>query len=460
MNGFVDRDTDITALKEQYDTDEPSLITVWGRRRVGKTELVEHSIRDRDDVVYYQATETTKQVQLDDFVAEAARTVPGVQRIRREWEDVLSYLIEQDALIVLDEFPFLIESDTSLPSVVQRLWDHEVAGTSATLVLVGSSISMMKEKVMSGGSPLYGRFDMRLQLEELPFGAATEFFPDYDAEEMVLAWGVFGGTPHYLQAVDDDRPLEENIRDAVLSKRGYLHDEPEYVLRTELENPNRYFSILKAIAAGNETSNEIAQTAGIDSDQVSHYLKNLQDLEIIDREVPVTENPAQSRRGQYVLRDALFRFWFRFVYGQGEKYDRAGTDAFEELIEPHLADAVSPKFEELCRSAVYSFYDKYTFDRVDRWWYQEQEVDVVGLTTNETLVAGECKFTSQPMGYDVLTDLESDVEDIRWTPQGGGDIAKEFCLFSRNGFNRSLIEAAGERDDLRLFSIEDIVSAL
>lgn len=459
MEAFVNRDADIAALQEQYNTGDPSLITVWGRRRVGKTELVEHSIRDRDEVVYYQATETTKQVQLDDFVAEAGRTFPGIERIRREWEDVLGYLFEQDALIVLDEFPFMIESDESLPSVVQRLWDHEVEGTSATLVIVGSSISMMKEKVMGGGSPLHGRFDMRLQLDELSFDAATEFFPDYNPEEKVLAWSVFGGTPHYLQAVDDDRPLRENIRDAVLSKRGFLHDEPEYVLRTELANPNRYFSILKTIAAGNETSNEIAQAAGIDSDQISHYLKNLQDLEIVSREVPVTENPAQSRRGQYVLQDALFRFWFRFVYGQGDKYDRAGTDAYEELIEPHLADAVSSKFEGLCRNAVYDLYDVHTFDRVGRWWYQEQEVDVVGLTAGETMVAGECKFTGQPMGYDVLNALESDVEDIRWTPRGGGDVAHEFCLFSRSGFNRSLIEAAQERDDLRLFSTEAVVTA-
>jgi AAA+ ATPase superfamily predicted ATPase len=459
MDAFVDRDRDLTALRDQYDADDPSLITVWGRRRVGKTELVEHSVRDRDDVVYYQATETTRQVQLDDFVTGAARTFPGVERIRREWEDVLGYLVEQDALVVLDEFPFLIESDESLPSVVQRLWDHDVEETSATLVLVGSSISMMKETVMSGGSPLHGRFDMRLQLEELPFDAATEFFPEYDPEETVLAWAVFGGTPHYLQAVDDERPLRENIREAVLSRRGFLHDEPEYVLRTELADPNRYFSILKTIAAGNRTSNEIAQAAGIDADQISHYLKNLQDLEIVGREVPVTENPAQSRRGQYVLEDALFRFWFRFVYGQSDKYDRAGADAYEELIEPHLADAVSPKFEDLCRTAVYELYDEYTFDRVGRWWYRGQEVDVVGLTTGETMVAGECKFTSQPMGYDVLSDLEDDVEDVRWTPRDGATVAHEFCLFSRSGFSQSLIEATEERDDLRLFSIEDIVTA-
>lgn len=341
MASFVDRNGEIDARRERYTAAAPALIAVWGRRRVGKTELVERSIRGREGAIQYQATETTKQVQLDDFVAEAAATYPGVDRIRREWDDVLGYLIEQDAVIVLDEFSFLIEADETLPSVIQRLWDQEADETAATIVLIGSSISMMKEKVMSGGSPLHGRFDMRLQLRELDFDAAMELFPAYAPEEGVLAWGVFGGTPHYLQAVDDDRPLRDNVHDATLSKRGFLHDEPEYVLRTELVEPSRYFAILKAIAGGKTEANEIAQTAGVDSDQISRYLKNLQDLEIIRREVPVTENPAQSRRGRYRLQDALFRLWFRFVYGQGDKYDRAGEDAYEELIEPHLAGFVS-----------------------------------------------------------------------------------------------------------------------
>ncbi len=459
MTEFVDREEDLEALRTRYDADEPSLIAVWGRRRVGKTELVEQSVRGREDTVLYQATETTEQVQLDDFVDVATDAFPGIDRIRREWEDLLGYLLDGGAVIVLDEFPYLVEADESLPSVVQRLWDREADETSATVVVIGSSISMMKETVMAGGSPLHGRFDMRLQLQELEFDAAMEFFPDYDPEEQVFAWGVFGGTPHYLQAVDDDRPLEDNIHDAVLSKRGFLHDDPEYVLRTELADPNRYFAILKAIAAGNERSNEVAQAAGVDSDQISNYLKNLQDLEIVRREVPVTENPVQSRRGQYKLQDALFRFWFRFVYGQGDKYDRAGEDAYEELIAGHLPDFVSPKFEELCREALSDLYEGYTFERVGRWWYRDREVDVVGLTTAATLVAGECKFTSNPVGYDVLSDLEDDAAEIRWSPKGG-DVDTEYCLFSRSGFRQSLLEAADERGDLRLFSIEDVLGSV
>lgn len=312
---------------------------------------------------------------------------------------------------------------------------------------------------MAGGSPLHGRFDMRLQLRELDFDAAMEFFPAYAPEEQVLAWGVFGGTPHYLQAVDDDRPLCDNVHDAVLSKRGFLHDEPEYVLRTELAEPNRYFAILKAIAGGKTEANDIAQTAGVDSDQISRYLKNLQDLEIIRREVPVTENPAQSRRGRYRLQDALFRFWFRFVYGQGNKYDRVGEDAYEELIEPHLAGFVSSAFEDLCQSGIYELCGEYTFDRVGRWWYQEREVDAVGLTSGSTLVAGECKFTNSPVGYDLLNSLEEDVEEIRWSPTSD-EVDYQYCLFSRSGFRQSVLEAENEREDLRLFTVADVVEAL
>jgi len=359
-------------------------------------------------------------------------------------------------VVVLDEFPFLIEADESLPSVVQRLWDHELDDTAGTLVLIGSSISMMTEKVMSGGSPLHGRFDTRLRLGELPFDAVSQLLPAYDPDEQVFAWAIFGGTPHYLQAVDDGRSLAANVREAVLSKRGFLHDEPEYVLRTELAEPNRYFAVLRAIAAGETTPNEIAQTAGIGADQISNYLKTLQDLEIVRRRVPVTEDPVNSRRGRYELQDALFRFWFRFVYGHGDRYDRVGADAYERLVEPHLPDFASSTFEELCRRATRELYDDYTFDRIGSWWYQEREVDVVGLTTQSTLVVSECKFTNSPVGYDVLQRLEDDAAEIRWPPRD----ETEYCLFARSGFRQSLQEAATDRNDLRLVSTPEALATL
>jgi AAA+ ATPase superfamily predicted ATPase len=458
MDRFVDRETELSRLRDCYDSDEAELVVVFGRRRLGKTELVRESLSDRDDAVQYQATETTARIQLDEFADVAAESFPGVDRVESDWESLLGYLAERDAVVVLDEFPYLIDADDSLPSVVQRLWDQELQDTAATIILIGSSISVMEEATLLGNSPLFGRFTEKLDLRQLDFQTAREFLPDsYTPEEQVFAWGTFGGTPYYLDGVDLDHDLGTVVQQSVLSQQGFLHNEPEYVLRTELTEPNRYFAILKAIAAGNTTANEIAQTVGIDGRQISTYAQKLERLRLVEREVPVTEDATSSRRGRYRILDPLFRFWFRFVYGNGGRYDRLDEEAYETVVEPEMADFVSPEFENLCRAALPALYPNETFVDVGRWWYKEHEVDVVGLTNGRTIVAGECKFTNAPLDYSALASLEGHADEIRWSPDSGGDATRKYALFARNGFTQSVQEAAADRDDLRLFDLEEII---
>ena len=201
MDAFVDRDAELRRLTDCYESTAAELAVVYGRRRLGKTELVKQSIADRDGVVFYQAREKTKTLQLDQFASAAAETYPGVERIQQEWEPLLGYLAEQDAIVVLDEFPYLIAGDESLPSVLQAMFDHEIADSAATFVLVGSSISMMEEAALLGNSPLYGRATVTLDVNQLSFSAAMELLgePD-DPTEQIRYWGVFGGTPYYLEA--------------------------------------------------------------------------------------------------------------------------------------------------------------------------------------------------------------------------------------------------------------------
>ncbi|MBP1988185.1 ATP-binding protein [Halolamina salifodinae] len=460
MARFVDRAAEISRLRGCYGSDEADMVVIFGRRRLGKTELVRESLAGRDDAVLYQATETTPQVQLDEFVDIASESFPGVGRIKQEWESLLGYLAEQGAVVVLDEFPYLIDADESLPSVVQRLWDQEIQNTAATLVLVGSSISMMEEATLLGNSPLYGRFSEKIDLRQLDFDAACEFFPDsYTPEEQVFAWGVFGGTPYYLDGVDLDHDLGTVIQQSILSQQGFLHNEPEYVLRTELTEPNRYFAILKAIAAGNTTANEIAGTVGIDGKQISTYTQKLERLRLVEREVPVTEDKTKSRRGRYRILDPLFRFWYRFVYGSEDRYERLGDDTYETVIESGMADFVSQGFETLCQDALPDLYSEETFVDIGRWWYKEHEVDIVGLTDGGTMVAGECKFTSSPLDYSAFASLEEHADEIRWSADSG-EVKREYALFARSGFTQSVREAAAERDDLQLFDLDRIVESV
>jgi uncharacterized protein len=457
MEHFVNREDELTRLRGCYGSDDAEMVVIFGRRRLGKTRLVQHSLSDRDDAVIYQATETTDQIQLDEFVDVASETFPDITQIKQTWEALLGYLGDHNGIVVLDEFPYLIDADESLPSVIQRLWDQRFQTTSGTLILVGSSISMMEEATLLGNSPLYGRFTERLDLRPLAFSAAQEFMPDdYPPEQRIVTWGIFGGVPYYLDGIDLTQPLGTVLTDEVLSQKGYLHNEPEYVLRTELTDPNRYFAILTAIAAGKTTSNEIAQAVGIDGKQISTYTQKLERLRLIEREVPITEEKAKSRRGRYRILDPLFRFWFRFVYGKETRYERLGEDAYEAVIEPELPDFVSQEFETLCQDALPNLYPEKTFLDIGRWWYKEHEVDAVGFTTDGTMVVGECKFTNAPLDYSALASLENHASEIHWTPDvGDGDT--EYALFTRSGATQSVQEAVSEREDLRLFDLTAVV---
>jgi AAA+ ATPase superfamily predicted ATPase len=461
MPDFVNRTEELARLRELYASDDAELAVIFGRRRLGKTELVKESLKECDDSIVYQAKQKTSALQLQQFIDTAAESYPGVARIREVWDEILGYLAEQDAIVVLDEFPYLVEQDESLPSVIQALFDHELDDSAATFVLVGSSISMMEDAALLGNSPLYGRSSLKLDVRQLPFDAAMDFFADaYTPDEQILAWGVFGGVPYYLEEVSPDATLAENIQRAILSRHGTLHEEPDYVLRMELTEPTRYFSILEAIAGGNTSRNEIAGTTGIDYNQLSKYLNRLSRLRLVDQHVPITEQKARSKRSRYRIRDPFFRFWFHFVYGTGEQYDDLGDDAYDALIEPELADFVSHSFEDLCCTALRRLYPEQTITNTGQWWYGEHEIDVVGLTAGETLITGECKFQQSPLGYDALSALQDHTDELRWSPQNGNERVVEYALFSRSGFKPSVKEAASQRDDLRLFTVNDVVNAL
>jgi AAA+ ATPase superfamily predicted ATPase len=455
MERFVDRDIELDQLTDFYESETADFVVIYGRRRLGKSELVRQSIADRDDAVYYQAVESTAQNQLEQFVDTATARFPSLQNVRRDWESLLEALGDDDAVVVIDEFPFLIEENESLPSRIQRVWDTELQETEMTLVLVGSSISVMEDKVLSGSAPLYGRRTATIDLGALSVADARQFFPEYDPETALTAWSIYGGTPYYLQTIDTDQQLGANVQQTILSERGLLYSEPEFLLRTELRHPNTYFSILRALAHGRRTPNEIAGMAGVESGSLSTYLQKLRRLRLVERHIPVTESPTASKRGRYRIAAPLFRFWFRFVYGNQDQLRILGEDAYDELVVPERADYVSPLFERLCQQAVPTLIDR-QFRDVGQWWFKENELDILGLT-NDGPVAGECKFTAQPMSEGVLADLERTASEVRWAdgPTAGEPL---YGLFSRSGYTDDLKTTANSREDVRLFELSDLMT--
>lgn len=455
---FVDREDELDLLESRFESDRAELLVIYGRRRLGKSELVREAIRNRDEAVYWQATEETPDVQLEDFVETASETFPLVEDIKRDWEALLRALGRQDAIVVLDEFPYLIESDDTLPSKMQRVWDMHIEETASTFVLVGSSISIMEEKVLSGGSPLYGRRTGTIDLPPLSLADATALYPTDDPDTIIQTWGVFGGTPYYLRALTPTESLVSNIQSHVLSEHGVLHNEPEFLLRTEfgIREPQTYYTILRAIATGKREANEIANFAGVDSNSLGSYLSKLRRLRLVERDIPVTANPNATRKSRYRLKEPLFRFWFRYVYGQAGKLAQLGDDAYEQLVEPTFTEYMGSMFELVCQNALPSLVPK-TYRGVGYWWHKRHELDVVGLASDGTLVAGECKYTTREMTEGDLADLERSAAAVEWTPPNGGDLDYQYCCFCRSGFTTKLREIADERDDVSLFTPTEIV---
>ncbi len=451
---FVDREDELEWLHRRYASDEPELLVIYGRRRVGKSELVRESLKGRDDALYFQARETTAKRQLEDFARIASEAVPEVERVKEDWEWILSELSKRLRVVAIDEFPYLIESDSSVPSTFQRVWDLELQNTPLTLVLIGSSLSIMEEKVLSSKSPLFGRRSGTLDLPPMSLWDAEGFLRGFDPDERVLAWSVFGGMPHGLMRLRGEETVLENIQRLILTPGAPLHDEGEFLVNQEFETPSTYLAVLEAIAAGKRAANDIAQAVGIDRGSVGSYLKKLRRVRLIEREVPVTENPVRSRKGRYWLSDPFLDFWFRFVRQQNTR-GFSGGEAAQRVVKPRLADHASRHFEGVCQQALPALIPK-RYTRIGRWWHKEHEIDIVGLTDSEELVVGECKFSKNPMEARVLHDLEAKVGHVRWAPPTGGSFEPIFVLFSRSGFDDDLV-VKSESESVRLFDLQDIV---
>jgi AAA+ ATPase superfamily predicted ATPase len=316
---FIGRDAELSVLNRLADRGAPELFVLYGRRRVGKTELLQQFCAGRR-AVYFQAAQLREKDNLRAF-REALADGLGESIAAfnfPDWETALEFSCEragnQRLVIVIDEFPYLCEANKGLPSVLQRFWDKRGKNSSLMLVLCGSQVSFMEEQVLSEKSPLFGRRTAQKRLQPLPPPATIGFFPKWNVQDRMLAYSILGGMPAYLRRFDDSRSLQENICDEILCPEGYLFEEVQFLLRNELNSPTTYNSILAAVARGDRKVGDVALSVGIDSTAANKYLTVLRDLGLVRRDIPITDpNPLRSRRGTYHIADRFVAFHFRHV---------------------------------------------------------------------------------------------------------------------------------------------------
>ena len=379
------------------------------------------------------------------------------------WDDIFTALARlaqtERLVVVLDEFPYLVAAYPPVASVLQRLWDHVLSKTQVMLILCGSYIGMMEETVLGYQAPLYGRRTAQYLLEPLDFSAAQLFYPQYTPEDRVRAYAIFGGTPAYLRVINRNQPLATNIEQNILTHGAFLYDEVRFVLQQELREPRNYFAVLQAIAAGRTQLNEIKQATGLEG--VMAYLDTLQQLHLVERVVPVTETqPHKSRRGLYRLKDHFLRFWFRFVHPNRSQLERgASASVLADTVLPYLDQFTGPVFENVCQQFLWHAGQNGQLPlmpkQIGGWWRANEEIDLIAFN-DDTALLTECKWTSRPVGVDILADLERKAK-LTLPELAGRHI--RYALCARSGFTDQLRQMMTSRSDVYLFGLSDILDA-
>jgi len=404
---LLDRDREWARLAEAVRAPGPDLLLVLGRRRAGKSYLLTRFARAAGGV-YYQATRKTEREQLldvsrvlgerfDDAVLRRV-ALPG-------WDDVFAYVAERAAgepfVFVLDEFPYLADAAPALPSIVQAWWDHRLVDTRVSLVLSGSHVTAMKRLVASD-QPLYGRRTGRLDIRPFDYLDAARFVPDWSPHDKLRLYAVFGGLPGHLALVDPAGTLAGNAARHLLDAAGRLHDEAAHVFDAFLTDAAVHYSVVEAIASGEQRWSRIASRVGKQTSALQRPLEWLLDMEVVERVAPVTEYPRpSSKRTLYRLADPYLTFWYRFVAdvkGRGLAALAESVELWERLVAPRLDEEhVAHVFEDACRQFVArGMHPSLPFRpvQVGSWWSADasEEVDVVALDGQGGLLVGECKW--------------------------------------------------------------------
>jgi len=317
---------------------------------------------------------------------------------------------------------------------------------------------MMESQTLAYGSPLYGRRTAQIKLKQIPFRFYHDFFPEMGRKELIERYAVTGGVPKYIELFAEKEDLYEAIRQSIINPSGYLCDEPNFLLRQEVSEVGTYFSIIKAIAAGNSKLSAIAAVLEIKATSLTKYLKTLMDLDILEREVPVTEDkPEKSKRGLYKIKDNYLKFWFTFIYPNRSFIESGHSEIVMNKIRNDLvANHTAFVYEDVCHERMWQLNADgvwpFMFMKLGRYWDAKTEIDVAAVDPDgKNLVLGECKYWNRPVGVKVLHDLEVKAETVPWEK-----VQRRvwYVLFSAGGFTDELKELAAEREDVLLVDEE------
>lgn len=459
MPRFIDRQDELNILNKLYQKDEFVFVPIYGRRRIGKTRLVQEFVRDKP-FIYFMADTVSEREQLKALGAQVGAYFND--RILEsagfaDWYQFFGYLKERapkNLVLVIDEFPYLVGSQKAISSIFQKGIDQYLKQTGIFLILLGSSIGMMEKEVLLHKAPLYGRRTASLEVREMFFKELREFFPGKTDRELVQIYGVTGAVPAYLEKIDPGLDIFANIEREILPRETFLYNEVEYLLREEFREPRNYFVILRAIAHGKRKLSEIINDTGFEKTMAARYLDILRSLRLVEKETPVTEKyPEKSRLGLYKISDKFFSFWFRFIFTNRSRLEIGQSGQVAKKIEEEYNQYLGAVFEDICREycAEMMAAGRISYTIVGRWWSRNEEIDIVALDEeNSAICFAEAKWSDKPVGVNILDGLRRKAALVDWR---AGKRSEKFILFSKSGFTEAAKALAAKDESVILYGL-------
>ena len=448
---FIDREKELESLNKEYKK-KNSFVVLYGRRRVGKTTLIKEFIKDKK-VFYFFADKQNENLQIERFKNQISERFKDefLKKIEiKEWDTLFDYLLtktqNEKFVLVIDEFQYLCMINKNFSSIFQRIYDKKLKDKNIMIILCGSLISMIYSETLAYESPLYGRRTAQIKLQPIKFKYYNKFFKNKSIQDLIELYSITGGIPKYILSLDRDKSALYNIENNILDKNNYLYSEPKFLLQEEVNDLSRYFSILNAISIGHTKMSAISSYLQINAGGLSPYISKLIDLDILEKEVPITENIENTKKVLYKIKDNYLKFWFSYVYPYQSYLEIENLTYIKNKIENEFDLYVSKIYEDLARESIWEN-APFPLLKVGRWWDKEIEIGIIGLGENNKIVFGECKYSKKLIGLNILNELKEKSKKVIWN----NDKREEYyILFSKSGFSEDLIELAKNTNNIIL----------
>lgn len=462
---FIGREDELTAMNELYAQNKFHLFVLYGRRRVGKTTLLNEFCKGKD-TIFYSAEQSNNKLNLEKFSSLVFQFY-GETNLEpfSSWTNALSYINERQndkkLVVVIDEFPYLVKKNKALLSELQHLIDHKLTNGNLFMILCGSYMGFMEKEVLGSKSPLFGRRTAQLHMKPFSYQTSSKFLEGFSNTEKLELYGAFGGTPLYLQQINAAESFEENIKKTYLKVTSYLYEEALLLLRQEVQEPGVYSAIIEAIASGYTKANEISTKIGEDSAKCLKYIKTLCELGILHKETPFDEK-ASSRKTIYCISDFMFRFWYRYVFANRTLIETGAQQAvWLKRIEPDYYNYMGVVFEKVCMDFLNSKNAKgelpILYTSIGRWWgtnpatRTQIEIDLIA-NDGKDYIFGECKWRNEKLDLSVLHDLKAKADLFTLNRKN-----TYYILFSKSGFTEAVINESKSDSHIILFDLNDIM---